>query len=720
MSDSAFKNHLRQLILNLITFLIVENRPFYLIGRRSTIRMIALLIATVLAFGTLSAQQQKIKISPITLDENDNTALARKKLDANGNAMAVIIVEPATDSGEYSFDMGGTPFEKETAKVNGKTIYLLWVSPGVRFVDISYDSPNVDGDRCNFGRTKIESSKTYRIKLGELFLTDAKQYLEFTIDPKSGDTYLEVAGEPWKLDSNGHASKSVRFGEYEYRATAPGYHDEVGRVTVNDPKQAVPVRLILRPAFGYLTIPATEELKGAEIYVDNRHIGTGSVNKYKLDSKQGYTLKIAKNLYNPYEASFDINDGQTTTLTPVLSGNFARARISAPKNAGIYVDGKLMAQGEWNGPLEEGNHVIEARLEGHTPSRKPVNVTDIKKPVVIDMPAPSPIFGSLELTSTPSGATIKVDGTVRGKTPLVISDLIIGNHKVELTHPDYQPWTQSVTLKQGEPVAVNARMTNIITVRINAPQDNYIYVNGMRKEVKNGYYELRGKPGEYTITAPGGYFYKDYTKTTTFDAEHRSITIKHKRRLHQRNDYYFSAGIGGGNLFDAEFTTGFHLGGFNFEMFYNLPFANHIAKLTAYRPVEGSSSVDGQPTYWEPVGDSYSEAKATMIIGARAGWRILTPSAFDITPMIGYRHVLMKSNLGASYEDEWYNSYCASGLAALRLYWACGYNFGLSLTPEYYFAIAKGDAYSQFSEYSSKIKGWGTGFRVNLSAVIIF
>ena len=156
MSDSAFKNHLRQLILNLITFLIVENRPFYLIGRRSTIRMIALLIATVLAFGTLSAQQQKIKISPITLDENDNTALARKKLDANGNAMAVIIVEPATDSGEYSFDMGGTPFEKETAKVNGKTIYLLWVSPGVRFVDISYDSPNVDGDRCNFGRTKIE------------------------------------------------------------------------------------------------------------------------------------------------------------------------------------------------------------------------------------------------------------------------------------------------------------------------------------------------------------------------------------------------------------------------------------------------------------------------------------------------------------------------------------------------------------------------------------
>ena len=263
-------------------------------------------------------------------------------------------------------------------------------------------------------------------------------------------------------------------------------------------------------------------------------------------------------------------------------------------------------------------------------------------------------------------------------------------------------------------------MTNIITVRINAPQDNYIYVNGMRKEVKNGYYELRGKPGEYTITAPGGYFYKDYTKTTTFDAEHRSITIKHKRRLHQRNDYYFSAGIGGGNLFDAEFTTGFHLGGFNFEMFYNLPFANNIAGLTAYRPVEGSSSVDGQPTYWEPVGGSYSEPKATMIIGARAGWRILTPSAFDITPMIGYRHVIMKSNLGVSYEDEWYNSYCASGLAALRLYWACGYNFGLSLTPEYYFAIAKGDAYSQFSEYSSKIKGWGTGFRVNLSAVIIF
>jgi len=698
----------------------VENKPLNPVADRiRPNRLIAFLIASVFALGSLSAQQQQVTVKSFALDESDNTGLATNKKLKSGERAALIIVEPATDGGEYYFDLPGATFEKETRTVNGKTIYMLWVPSRVRNIEINYDSPNVDGTRYNFGRVRIEAPKTYRLKLGELYLTDQKQTLEFFISPMSGDTYLEVGGDPWPLDREGYAYKSMKFGEYEYRATAPGYHDEVGRVTVNDPNKAVQVRLALRPAFGYLTIPATDELKGADIFVDAKRIGTGSVNKYRLDSKQGYVVKITKKDYDTYEATFDISDEQTTVINPVLKGNFTTAHITAPNNAGIYVDGELKGRGDWRGYMTEGNHVVEASLEGHTPSRKPVNVTDIRKPVEMSMPAPTPIYSTLELTSTPRGAAIKIDGVNRGNTPLTISDLIIGSHKIEMTMQGYQPWTQTVVLKEGEPQAVNAKMTNIISVRIYAKEDDYIYVNGVRHPVKDGYYELRGKPGEYRISAPGGYYYKNFEKTVTFDANNRSLTIKHKRRLHQRNDYYFSAGIGGGNLFDAEFTTGFHVGGFNFEVFYNLPFVNNISEMYAYRPAVMDVEND-ENNLFQPITGSTSEVKATGILGARAGWRILTPSAFDITPMIGYRHVMMKSNVATNYEDEYQNSYCASGLAAVRLYWGIAYNFGLSLTPEYYFALAKGDAYSQFSEHSSKIKGWGTGFRVNLSAVVIF
>jgi hypothetical protein len=52
----------------------------------------------------------------------------------------------------------------------------------------------------------------------------------------------------------------------------------------------------------------------------------------------------------------------------------------------------------------------------------------------------------LTIRSTPTGALVTVDGRFRGETPLVIRDLPMGAHTVQIARPGHVPWSDRVTL----------------------------------------------------------------------------------------------------------------------------------------------------------------------------------------------------------------------------------------------------------------------------------
>lgn len=54
--------------------------------------------------------------------------------------------------------------------------------------------------------------------------------------------------------------------------------------------------------------------------------------------------------------------------------------------------------------------------------------------------------GQLTIRSTPTGALVTVDGRFRGETPLVIRDLPMGAHTVQVARPGHVPWSDRVTL----------------------------------------------------------------------------------------------------------------------------------------------------------------------------------------------------------------------------------------------------------------------------------
>jgi len=57
--------------------------------------------------------------------------------------------------------------------------------------------------------------------------------------------------------------------------------------------------------------------------------------------------------------------------------------------------------------------------------------------------------GTLQLTSSPSGAEIYLDNQYKGSTPATIADVTPGTHVLEFRYPGYQTWTATITIAAG-------------------------------------------------------------------------------------------------------------------------------------------------------------------------------------------------------------------------------------------------------------------------------
>lgn len=59
--------------------------------------------------------------------------------------------------------------------------------------------------------------------------------------------------------------------------------------------------------------------------------------------------------------------------------------------------------------------------------------------------------GRLLVRSTPAGALVTIDGTLRGETPATIRDLSLGTYRVQVAYPGHTPATRDVTLSASSP-----------------------------------------------------------------------------------------------------------------------------------------------------------------------------------------------------------------------------------------------------------------------------
>jgi hypothetical protein len=69
---------------------------------------------------------------------------------------------------------------------------------------------------------------------------------------------------------------------------------------------------------------------------------------------------------------------------------------------------------------------------------------------------------SLDISSTPPGSEIYIDGIYKGITPLVVSDMPAGSHFLELRYPGYTSLKKSLEIKAGATLYVDATLSMVV------------------------------------------------------------------------------------------------------------------------------------------------------------------------------------------------------------------------------------------------------------------
>ena len=171
-----------------------------------------------------------------------------------------------------------------------------------------------------------------------------------------------------------------------------------------------------------------------------------------------YTYEVMAENYYPSEGRFTLNDeNQTHQEKVTLRPRFAMITLQVASNADIYVNGERKGLRTWSGPLTAGSYQVECRQQNHRSTTQTITVEE-NQPQTISLQAPSPITGKLSVISSPSNASITIDGKDYGMTPRNINDLLIGNHQLKLSKTGYNDLTQTVTVKENEMTEISLAM----------------------------------------------------------------------------------------------------------------------------------------------------------------------------------------------------------------------------------------------------------------------
>ena len=213
-----------------------------------------------------------------------------------------------------------------------------------------------------------------------------------------------------------------------------------------------------------------------------------------------YTYKVIANNYYTSEGRFTLNNRTITHKEAVnLRANFSEITLQVDDDADIYVNNELKGSRTWTGTLRSGDYLVECRKANHQPSSQYITVKENDNHTFKLIP-PSPITGTLALTSSPLGANVTIDGKNYGNTPININDLITGSHKVIISSDGYHEETRSFIIQENQTTALNVILNSSSKAGVIKTKSPSIEQTGSPRY--SGYFQIAGQAG--TMMGFGG------------------------------------------------------------------------------------------------------------------------------------------------------------------------------------------------------------------------
>jgi len=378
------------------------------------------------------------KTLPTDLDARVNYP----KKDQNGDVCAIIKVV-TTETG-FSWDgdqLGITKVEKKTGE------YWLYVPFGAKKLTIKHDQLGVLRDYRY--PESIQKASVYELVLVSGKVTTAvipvdPVWLTVRSLPDGADIYIDDM-----LKGSAPYSLKLLPGKHSYRVEKERYHSTAGNIDITgqekDGKRDLPIEL--KPAFGTILINTLPE-QGATVIMDNTETGKTTPFSMKIVNSGTHKITVKKEFFQPKSIELTVKDGEITEKTITLSSNAADVTVNAQNGAEIFIDGKYVASGFYQGKLPAGVITFEAKKEGYYPDKQNRDIA-VGESATINLSI-QPRVGNADIVSTPIDAKVFVNGEPKGTTPITLKNLMIGNYALKIEKEGFFGSTLDLTISENK------------------------------------------------------------------------------------------------------------------------------------------------------------------------------------------------------------------------------------------------------------------------------
>jgi len=419
-----------------------------------------------LAFtGQLFAQ---IDVESFFKKENDLDARVNfPKTDRYAKNCAIIKV--ATTETALSWDVDPASYIVEAKPKTAE--WWIYIPSGTKRLIIRH---KLLGEKNYLFPETIESNVVYRLVLttGKVITTLEEeitlQDIEINSTPTDALIYIDDI-----FKQTGSYKGKLKPGKYDIKVEAiPFYHTEVEKIEITN----VPIKreIKLKPAFGYIYVTSKPE-SGAKVKIDGKELGKTTPFQSDMLESGVHKVMVIKEMYETQTQNVTVKDGQISPINFDLKPTFADITITA-KESNIYINSELKGEGKWQGRLNSGDYLVQAKKTNHRDAIKEINVK-IGQNDSIDL-QPIPINGTLDVNTFPPDATIIINNKEYGSTPNTIKDLLIGTYTVKLSKEGYKPFSKIVTIEKEKTTYLNDTLYNGRLVSVfSTPDTTQLYID---------------------------------------------------------------------------------------------------------------------------------------------------------------------------------------------------------------------------------------------------
>jgi hypothetical protein len=260
---------------------------------------------------------------------------------------------------------------------------------------------------------------------------------------------------------------NITAGSHNLTLSKTGYQSKTQTIDVKAGVDTVLAPIILTPGGEPVnntgSVYVSSSPSNATIYIDG--VMKGMTNSLVTNIPAGNrTLKLSKTGYQTYTTTIVVIAGQDKVLSPIILtpggepvGNTGSVYVSSsPTNATIYLDGVMKGLTNLLVPnITAGTHNLTLSKTGYQSKIQTINVTagaeTVLDPIILT-PGGGPVSNtsSVYVSSSPTNATIYVDGVMKGLTNLLVTNITAGNHNLTLTKTGYQTYTTTIEVIAGQ------------------------------------------------------------------------------------------------------------------------------------------------------------------------------------------------------------------------------------------------------------------------------